>query len=187
MKSDWLYEVDESWTLFLDRDGVLNRKLEGYVMYPHQLEILPGVLEALYLLSSLFYKIVIVTNQQGIGRELMTHHDLKVVHNTLMNKISNAHGRIDQIYYSPDLAFLDSYTRKPAPGMAFQAKEDFPFIDFEKSIIVGDSQSDIDFGTALGFKTVWVSNDRPCNGYDLAVRSLKEFADVLLDSIEKNK
>jgi histidinol-phosphate phosphatase family protein len=179
MESEWIYEVDAAWALFLDRDGVLNRKLEGYVMSPEQLEILPGVLEALFLLVPIFYKIVVVTNQQGIGRELMTHEDLRAVHDSLLREVTNAHGHIDQIYYSPDLAYMDSYTRKPAPGMAIQAKKDFPFIDFEKSIIVGDSQSDIDFGKGLGFKTVWISNERPCIGYDLAVHSLKEFADLL--------
>ena len=185
MAQDWLYDIDESWTLFLDRDGVINKKLEGYVMSPEQLYILPGVLESLYLLKSVFYKILIVTNQQGIGRELMTHFDLEAVHKNLIEQVENAHGKIDQIYYSPDLAYLDSYTRKPAPGMAIQAQKDFPFINFEKSIIVGDSQSDIEFGNNLGFKTVWIENERPCEGYDMKADSLKEFADILLGAVNQ--
>ncbi len=181
MDSEWVYDVDESWTLFLDRDGVINKRIIGdYVRDIEDFEILPGVLESLYLADSKFYKIIVVTNQQGIAKDVMTHYDLHAIHNVLIDKALNAKGRIDQIFYSPDFDFVDSYTRKPAPGMALEAQKEYPFIDFHKSIMVGDSQSDIDFGRKLGMKTVWINNQiERVEGYNLRAESLLAFIKVL--------
>lgn len=153
--------VDSSWTLFLDRDGVINKKLEGrYVTSPSELTLLPGAADAIAKFSTLFGRIIIVTNQQGIGKEIMTHQDLSNVHNSLLEQINYFGGQIDQIYYCPDLAYEDSPNRKPNPGMAFQAKKDFPSINFRKSIMVGDSDSDIQFGNTLKMTTVRISNTK---------------------------
>lgn len=181
MDAEWVYDVDESWTLFLDRDGVINRRLIGdYVTDIESFEILPGVLESLYLSDQKFYRIIVVTNQQGIAKDLMSHEDLHAIHDLLINTVYSANGRIDQIYYSADMDFLDSYTRKPAPGMALEAQKDFPFIDFTKSIMVGDSQSDIDFGRKLGMKTVWIDNQiEYVRGYHLRAESLLSFIRIL--------
>jgi len=66
-------QIDKSWTLFLDRDGVINKKIDNdYVKAWEQFEFLPGVIEALKILSAKFGKIIIVTNQQGVGRQLMS-------------------------------------------------------------------------------------------------------------------
>lgn len=151
-------EVNSDWTLFLDRDGVINRKLDGtYVMSPEQFEILPGVAEAIADASMTFGRIVVVTNQQGVGKELMTHLDLQSVHDKMLEIITWAGGRIDEIYYCPDLAWEDSPNRKPNPGMGYQARKDFPEIDFKKSIMVGDSVSDIAFGNTLKMITVRIA------------------------------
>ena len=76
-----LPKIDKSWTLFLDRDGVINKKLENdYVKTIDEFEFLPQVLEAIKQFSSHFQKIVIVTNQQGISKKLMTENDLEKVH-----------------------------------------------------------------------------------------------------------
>jgi histidinol-phosphate phosphatase family protein len=155
--SHFLYYVDPSWTLFLDRDGVINQKIDfGYVKNMGEFEFEKGVIEAFYRLTDQFNKIIVVTNQQGIGKGLMTHEDLAKIHQYMVYEIENAHGRIDQIYYSADLEQLDSYSRKPAPGMAYQAQKDYPEIDFQKSIMVGDSISDLVFGKTLGMKTVYI-------------------------------
>ena len=152
-------KVNNEWTLFLDRDGVINKKLEGrYVTSPDELVLIPDAADAIAKFSALFGRIIIVTNQQGIGKELMTHQDLSKIHNILLEQINYFGGRIDQIYYCPDLAFEDSPNRKPNPGMGFQAKQDFPEINFRKSIMVGDSSSDIQFGNSLRMITVRISN-----------------------------
>ena len=97
-------KIDTSWTLFLDRDGVINKKLEGdYVKIIDEFEFLPYALEAIKLFSSRFHKVVIVTNQQGINKRLMTEDDLHKVHQHLLQEVQNFGGRIDAIYHAPQL------------------------------------------------------------------------------------
>lgn len=187
--SDFLYEVDESWTLFLDRDGVINERIPGsYVKYISEFEILPGVLEAIYNLSKVFYKMVVVTNQQGVGKNYMSHEDVEMVHRYFVHELENAHTKVDQIYYSPDLASLPSFTRKPHIGMALQAKEDFPGIDLEKSIMVGDSKSDMQFGRNAGMKTVLVGDKGdsiPSELVDIKTTDLHRFSLILQEAISR--
>ena len=139
-------KIDTSWTLFLDRDGVINKKLDGdYVKTIDEFEFLPYALEAIKLFSSQFHRVVIVTNQQGISKRLMTEDDLHTVHQHLFQEVQNFGGKIDAIYHAPQLAEENSIMRKPNIGMALQAKEEFKSIDFKKSIMVGDSISDMEF------------------------------------------
>lgn len=150
-------EINQGWTLFLDRDGVINRRIIGdYVRSPEQLEILPGALETICWASAHFGRIVIVTNQQGIGKGLMSHADVERVHAHLIAQVEKHGGHIDACYYAPQLASENHPDRKPGPGMGHRAKADFPAIDFAKSIIVGDSPSDLAFGNGLGMKTAFV-------------------------------
>ena len=177
----FLADIDEAWTLFLDRDGVLNQKLEGdYVKFLSEFDILPGVLEALYKLNSRFLHIVVVTNQQGIGKGLMTEESLQRIHGFLYKEVENAHGRIDAIYFCPHLSEVQCSCRKPNPGMAIRAIQDFPDIDFKKSIIIGDSISDMEFGRNLGMKTVFCANKSGKSSFiDLHITSLLQFAQLL--------
>ena len=167
--------INGEWTLFLDRDGVINRKLDGtYVLNPEQLEILPGVSDAIAQFSLIFGRIIIVTNQQGIGKELMSHEDLARVHSKMIDQIAYSGGRIDEIYYCPDLEHENSPNRKPNPGMAFQAKGDFPEINFRKSIMIGDSGSDMIFGKTLKMVTVMIGRQGDPNA-DFTHSSLHDF------------
>lgn len=177
----FLAEVNPEWTLFLDRDGVINRKLDNdYVKALNEFEVLPGVLEALFILKDFFTHIIIVTNQQGIGKGLMTDANLSWIHQYLYREVTNAHGRIDAIYYCPHLATDGCSCRKPAPGMALQAQNDFGQIKFGKSIIVGDSQSDMEFGRNLGMKLVFCGNDKIIDGSaDLFVKDLRQFSHMV--------
>ena len=150
-------KIDTSWTLFLDRDGVINKKLEGdYVKIIDEFEFLPYALEAIKLFSSRFHKVVIVTNQQGINKRLMTEDDLHKVHQYLLQEVQNFGGRIDAIYHAPQLADENSMMRKPNIGMALQAKEEFPSIDFKKSIMIGDSISDMKFAKNLNMFGIFI-------------------------------
>ncbi|CAG0910654.1 unnamed protein product, partial [Cyprideis torosa] len=138
------------WTLFLDRDGVINKRLpDNYVRSIEEFEFLGGVKEALFWFSQYFDRIFIVTNQQGIDKGIMDHEDLYLIHDYLLSEVEKSGGKIDQIYYCPHLSIEKSYYRKPNPGMAIMAKEDFPEIEFASSIMVGDSYSDIVFGNKL--------------------------------------
>lgn len=168
----FLADIDESWTLFLDRDGVINEKLDNdYVKNIAEFEFKPRLLEALFFLSQYFYKIVIVTNQQGIAKGIMTHEDLKKVHDYMLYKMEEANVIIENIYYCPHYKSECSYCRKPNPGMALEAQKDDTNIDLTKSIIIGDSESDIFFGKSVGMKTVGVGAE------------LKSIADVVVKDV----
>lgn len=158
--SEQAWPISPSWTLFLDRDGVINvRLIDDYVKTWEEFEFIEGVLEKLAEFSTLFGTIVIVTNQQGIGKGLMSEADLTDIHSRMLEEIEQAGGRIDKIYHCPALRSDADNCRKPRPVMAYKAQEDFPNIDFVRSIMVGDSLSDIEFGRAVGMRTVWISDE----------------------------
>ncbi len=152
-------EFDSSWTLFLDRDGVINQKIDhDYVRSWDNFVFLPDVTTALQQLAGIFGRIVVTTNQRGIGRGLFTLADLHGIHEKMLGEIAATGGRIDAVYFCPHLQDDPSCNcRKPKPGMALQAKEQFPEIDFAKSVLIGDSVSDIQFGKHLGMYTVHIT------------------------------
>jgi histidinol-phosphate phosphatase family protein len=174
--------IDNKWTLFLDRDGVINEKLENdYVRDISQFKFLPDVLSAFKIFSQKFFKIIVVTNQQGVGKKLMTTEDVNMIHHFLIDQVSRNEGRIDEIFFAPYLKEENHIDRKPGIGMALKAKAKFHEIDFSKSIIVGDSKSDLEMGASVGMKTVFISqkNDKEIN-YDYRFSSLYEFAKSIL-------
>ncbi len=174
--------IDKSWTLFLDRDGVLNyEKPEDYIYNYHEFVFYEGVKESLKFFSGIFNNIILTTNQRGVGKGLMTEKDLDDIHKSMMADIEAAGGRIDKIYVAPG-ATDDDPLRKPHPAMAFLAKKDFPMIDFEKSIMVGNNVSDMEFGRNAGIKyTVFLRTthpelELPHPAIDMAFNSLEDFA-----------
>lgn len=136
---------EEGDTLFLDRDGVINRlRVNDYVKCIDEFEFLPGVLSAIAKWSLIFKRIIIVTNQRGVGKGVMSEASLIEIHENMVKRIANANGRIDAIYYCTALTNED-YNRKPNPGMAHKAVSDFPDIDLTNSVMIGDSDSDRQF------------------------------------------
>lgn len=143
--------------LFLDRDGVINERLPGdYVKSPDEFIFCTGVPEVISRLSIHFQRIIIVTNQAGIGKGLMSEHDLEAIHGKMKREVNIAGGRIDAVYHCPNLPSDRALCRKPEIGMGLQAQKDFPDIIFARSWMVGDSASDIGFGKKLGMKTALV-------------------------------
>lgn len=152
--------IEGDWTLFLDRDGVINQRIvDDYVKAWNEFVFLPGVLEAINLLSQKFRRMVVVSNQQGVGKGLMRIEDVDHIHRKMKQKIITAGGRLDGVYFCPELAVDEPRCRKPNPGMAWEAKKDFPEIDFRKSIMAGDSSSDMAFGKNLGMTTCFVHSE----------------------------
>lgn len=177
------YSINKDWTLFLDRDGVVNERLPGnYVKSPEEFRFLSGTPGAIASLSEIFGRIVIVTNQQGIGKGLMTEEDLYIIHGFMMNEIQDAGGTIDAIYFSPHLEQENHPMRKPDTGMALLAKQDFPEIDFKRSVMVGDGLHDMAFGRKLGMICVYISSDADASRelFDVQVGSLVEFVDLFI-------
>ena len=182
-----LKTIDNSWTLFLDRDGVINHeKQEDYIYHYGEFAFYDGVREAIQYLSTRFGRIIIITNQRGVGRQLMTEQDLASIHEQMLADIEAAGGRVHKIYYC--VANDDSHpNRKPNPGMAKEALHDFPDIDLSKSIMVGNKLSDMLFGRNAGMHTVFVKTTDPHQrlphqAIDLAFESLAGFAKALQDT-----
>lgn len=159
---------DATWTLFLDRDGVINKEIPNYyVLSWKEFVFEDGVLEALSRLKTIFGRILIVTNQRGVGKGLMTESDLNEIHFRMLSVIHAHGGRIDKVYSCTDLD-SDSPCRKPNPGMAYEAKRDFPEIDFSRSVMVGNHLRDMEFGRRLGMHTVWIASTEPDPGPEWA-------------------
>lgn len=180
--------IDKSWTLFLDRDGVLNKRIvDGYVTQWDEFIWLTGVPEALTRLSEIFGTVIVVSNQQGVGKGNMTHEQVTKIHDNLLSDVRKHGGRIDAIYYSPHLSNEGSFLRKPNVGMGLKARKEFRSVRFSRSVMVGDSLSDMLFGRRLGMTTVFLSGN-PSDlrkGYkliDFAYPDLSVFATTLTTS-----
>lgn len=179
-----LPKAGSDWTLFLDRDGVINEEKEGsYIFHYGEFAFYEGVKEALRIFSGKFGPILIVTNQRGVGKGLMTDQDLDAIHTEMIREIRSAGGRIDRVYYCDSLD-NDHPNRKPNPGMARLAKEDYPSIDFSKAIMVGNNISDMEFGKNAGMYTVFIRTTHPDQAFphpyiDLVFNSLHDFAKAL--------
>ncbi len=178
----FLNKVNDDWTLFLDRDGTINkRNFDGYITDWASFEFIPGVLDALALARFFFSRIIIVTNQQGVGKKVMTKESLLDIHEKMLEEIGIHGGIIDEVFVCDSLASEYPNCRKPSPEMAFLAKEKFPEINFRKSIMIGDTTSDIEFGRACEMYTILIKSAEKYTGYkpDLTVDSIKNFIEML--------
>jgi len=159
-KREFPKQIDKSWALFVDRDGVINtRIIKGYVKSIEEFVFLPKTIKSFEIFNNIFGKIIVVTNQQGVGKGIMSVEQLHNIHNFMKNEVELNNGRIDKIYYCTDLHDSGSFYRKPEIGMALKAKKNYNEISFKKSIMVGDSVSDMIFGKKLRMKTVLISED----------------------------
>ncbi|MEO8110964.1 MAG: HAD-IIIA family hydrolase [Ginsengibacter sp.] len=143
-----LKQIDKTWTLFLDRDGVINE--EKHLDYIHtwdEFKFYAGVKEAIKIFTEKFGRIFIVTNQRGVAKGVTKAEDLDLIHKNMLQELTLAGGRIDKLYFCAE---MESPNRKPNPGMGLQAQKDFPEVDFSKSIMIGNTLSDMKFGRNVG-------------------------------------
>lgn len=179
-----LENTDPTWTLFLDRDGVINYEKENeYILNWSEFQFYPHATEAIHLLSKKFNTIIVISNQRGVGRGLMSETDLMDIHERMTLKIEEDGGRIHRIYYCTAPEATNFY-RKPNPGMALLATKDFPSIELSKSIMVGNKPSDMQFGRNAGTYTVYLKTTHPNQplphpDIDLAFDDLMHFAKAL--------
>jgi HAD superfamily hydrolase (TIGR01662 family) len=118
------------------------------------------VLEALKCFTKKFSRIIIITNQRGVSKGLMTEDVLNDIHRKMLGIISSNGGRVNKIYYCLDMD-NGSPNRKHNPGMGLLAKRDFPDIDFRKTLMIGNTMGDMQFGKNLGAHTIFISSNRP--------------------------
>lgn len=174
-------KADISWSLFLDRDGVINeRNFDGYITSIDEFKFLEQVKEGLKELSKYFKYIFVITNQQGVGKGEMTVTQLDEIHAYMLAELKKEGIHIDKVYFAANLREAEEDRRKPNPAMGKEAQLEFPELDFEKSIMVGDTDSDIHFGKNLGMKTVLIhSKEKVSASPDLIVNNLMELAHAL--------
>jgi D-glycero-D-manno-heptose 1,7-bisphosphate phosphatase len=148
------------FTIFLDRDGVINQPIvEDYAKQPADFILLDGVLEALGKLQRMAKHVVMVTNQQGVHRRLMSEKDLENIHLKLYNSLKDKGvSYFDASFYAPYLKGESHEWRKPKNGMLLKAKSYFPDIDWNKAIMVGDSPGDMLLADTLGITKVKIAN-----------------------------
>ncbi len=146
--------------VFLDRDGVINRKApEGeYIAHWSEVEILPGVEEAIAALNRSGRRVMVVSNQRGIALGLYTAADVEAIQTKLQEHLAGFGARVDAFYFCPhDEGECDC--RKPGTGMFLQAFRDFPGAKANNSVMIGDSISDIEAARALGMRSIFIRGD----------------------------
>lgn len=146
--------------LILDRDGVLNRRpaRAEYVRRPEDVEWLPGTFEALRLLAGVGYRFVVVSNQAGIARGVMSHDDLAAVERRMRDDLEREGLEVEQFYYCPHGWDDGCDCRKPRPGMLFQAQRDF-HLDLTRTLFVGDDDRDGQAAEAAGSRFAMVDDE----------------------------
>ena len=173
--------------VFLDRDGVLNRKLpEGaYVSDWAQFEWLPGAVDAIARMNRAGLIVIVVSNQRGVALGRLTDARLQQIHGNMQSDLATQDARLDAIYYCPhDNGQCNC--RKPDTGLFEQAMKDFPQIKAKNSVVIGDSLSDIQAGRRLGMKTIFIEGeaDRQKPGADAAAAIADAVANTLLEAVQ---
>ncbi len=164
--------------LFLDRDGVLNRRIVGdYVRSWQQWEWLPQAKEAVTKLSKHYIRTFIVTNQQGIGKGLFSMADADNIHRHVQTEITALGGHIHHIYVCPDLRESNSPNRKPSIGMALQACEDYTDMQLTDSVMIGDSVSDMQFGWSAGMRCIYLTNN------EFVPQNVRNYTDLIYPTL----
>ena len=144
-------------TVFLDRDGVINRKMpEGfYVTAWEQFQVLDGVVAAIARLNQAGMRVIVVSNQRGVALGKLTMARLDALHRGFQRLLASRGAHIDAFLYCPHQKNACE-CRKPLPGLFHQAQQLFPAIEAASSAMIGDSLSDIEFGHNLGMRTVYL-------------------------------
>ena len=175
--------------VFLDRDGVLNRKMpEGvYVSDWAQFEWLPGAVEAVARMKQAGLTVIVVSNQRGIALGRLTAMQLERIHDKMQTHLARNEARLDAIFYCPHDRD-ECHCRKPDTGLFEQAFKKFPQANAENSVVIGDSLSDIVAGQRLGMKTIFIQGekDRQKEGADTAAARADAVAESLLQAVEKH-
>ncbi|PYK85850.1 MAG: HAD family hydrolase [Verrucomicrobia bacterium] len=171
---------EKSRAVFVDRDGTIMHDAD-YCSDPKQVHVFEGVREALRRLKRKGYKLIIITNQSGIGRGFFTLEQYRAVETEVWRQVGP--GLIDATYFCPDTPEQPSKCRKPAPGMILQAARDH-YIDLARSFFIGDKEIDAECGRNAGVRTIRVRTgfDKMTDGScaDWVAEDLKHAADIIL-------
>lgn len=171
--------ITPKWTLFLDRDGVINERIvDGYVMDCQDFILKEKVLDAMRIFRHKFARIVVVTNQQCVAKGLCSMETIQQVQDYMKSLFSEAGAPLDEVFFCPHLSTEQCSCRKPKNGLALQAQAKFPEIDFHNAIMVGDMLSDLQFGRNCGMKTVYVGESNTPNYPEIVANADFIFQDL---------
>ncbi len=163
--------------VFLDRDGVICYDVH-YMSSPAQFMLMPGVGEGIKKLNEVGFLIIVVTNQSGLKRGLITEENLNKIHERMVKELSAYGAKIDDIYVCPCLPEEDCECRKPRPGMLLEAAKKHG-IDLKSSFMIGDKQIDAEAGKAAGCTTILITDDPEAKA-DYKVKSFKEAVEIIM-------
>lgn len=140
--------------IFLDRDGVINERIFGsYVSNWPEFKFVPGIAKALAQLTALKLPLIVISNQAGVAKKLVTRESLEEITHRFVSELNSQGAFIDAVYYCPHRPDEGCKCRKPAPGLLVQAANDW-HLDLRRSVFVGDSASDLDAAKAAGCRSV---------------------------------
>jgi len=176
--------------VFLDRDGTIIEDV-GYLNNPQEIKFIHGSIEAIKKLNEADYKVIVITNQAGIARELIIENMLQTIDKTLQKEILNGGAYIDAIYYCPHHAEHGYYPykqdckcRKPEPGMILKAAKDHN-IDLSQSWMIGDKRTDVYAGKKAGTKTILVMSGRGVEEKPKLTEQPDYYTENLLEAVKK--
>jgi len=141
--------------IILDRDGVINYDSDQFIKTPEEWKPIPGSLEAIARLCQADYRVVVATNQSGIGRGLFDMHTLNAIHDKMHKAVALAGGRIDAIFYCPHTVEMDCHCRKPKPGMLEDIAGRYN-VNLQGVPAVGDSLRDLESAAKIGAQPILV-------------------------------
>lgn len=171
-------KIVPGWTLFLDRDGVVNERIfDNYVLEWSTFQFTEGLLESAQQIGAAFDRIIVVTNQQCVAKGLLGQAQLDDIHQLMCQQLHAVGLTIDLVLAATEFKNGLPPRRKPQPQMALEAQQLFTDIDFKKSVMVGDTNTDIQFGQRLGMYTVLVeSKERVKETPDLRLAKLADLS-----------
>ena len=149
--------IEKRKAIFLDRDGVINKKKDDYVKSVDELDIFPNVGDSIKKFNEKDYLVIVITNQSAINRGLTTSQKVEQIHQTIKNEILKNDAKIENFYVCPHRPDEFCECRKPKIGLFLQAISDFD-IEPEFSWMIGDSDTDIIAGKQAGCKTIKIEN-----------------------------
>ena len=162
-------------TVFLDRDGTIIKE-KDFIKDPQEIEFISGSIQAIKILKNLGYKIIVVSNQSGVGRGILTEEMVKKVNHFFMRKLAEKDAPVDAIYYCPHHPDQNCDCRKPETGMLKKAAKDHK-LNLEDAVVIGDKLTDVRLGKNIGAKTILV-----LTGYGKS-----ELKKISAGSIEENE
>lgn len=165
-------------TIFLDRDGVINKEI-NYLHKIEDFEFIDGVFEACQFLQSLEYKIIVITNQSGISRGLYTNNDYQIITKWMVSQFMKNNISILDTFHCPHLPDSGCNCRKPKPGMLLEAKKKYN-INMLESWMIGDKETDITAAISSGINnTILVKSGHKINEADSRAK-------FIIDSINQS-